>query len=772
MNSTCVRHRRLGLKVVLGLGILLGVCSLTVKTSAAPGSAIDGTVKDLTGAVVPGAAVDCIDQLGTRVTTTTNSQGYFRCAISPRRSYQLVVNKPGFTSGTILVDPVRPGEAKTLEIKLRLSGRNDSVVVSASLSDQPITQVGSSMTVISKEELDQQAAQLVSDIVRQIPGLAVSDAGRRGGVTSMFARGGNSNYDLVLLDGIKLNDFGGGLGFDFAHLTADDVQSIEVVRGPQSALYGSEAIGATINIVTPHGEGAPAVTFQSEGGSFEMRRFAFGANGLNRGFDWDLNLSRLQSEGANFNDNYRNQNLFAHLSREISERTRLGLNFNANANDSGVPGAYGSDPDQTFFGLDLFSRDKNNNYATGGYLEHEFSPKIRERLESSVVSNNFRFISPIFGDSFTDNLRAGLRSETNVLISPHDVLAFGFEYQHERFFNSFVAEPSGAIFALRRNDFGYFAENRWNWQQRLFITAGLRIENFRTDGIPAVPFSHDQAISPSGIVSVNPKVSAAYFLRSPATGSGFSHAKLHGSFGTGIREPNGFELAFTSNPRLKPERSLSFDGGVETAWWNTRVVADVTYFFNDFKDQIVTLTGDLRNLSTFSSDNLGNARAQGLECVVSVQPNRSLRFSGQYTFLHAEILSLTGAPGRVQSIFKVGDPLLRRPAHSGALQAAWTRKRLTLTADAYFRGPTLEVEPNLGTFACDLGLPCLFHGTGYVDANVGGSYQFTNAVTGYARVNNFLNRRYEEVLGFPAYRLNFLAGIRIQLGGEKGWSLK
>ncbi len=733
---------------------------------------IEGQIKDPSGAVIRGARISCIDALGTTTARWSDDQGRFRFEVSPGISYQLLVSQPGFASGTVSVSPSKPAETRSFEIHLQLSARTDSVLVSASLIDQPVAQVGSSVTVITGDDLKNSAAPLVQDALREIPGLAVSSAGRRGGATSVFARGGNANYDLVLLDGVKLNDFGGGLGFDFAHLVADDVERIEVVRGPQSALYGSEAVGATINVITQHGEGTPRFSFLGEGGSYGTERWAAAVNGLTRGVGWALNLSRLSTEGANFNDNYRDQNASGRIGFEHSPRTHATFHFNLNANNAGAPGAYGSDPNQTFFGLDVLSREENNDYVFGGEFDHEFSSRFREHVSGNFLSRNFRFLSPTQGDSFSDNFRGTFRSESDLLLTPTDTLAFGFEYQRERFFNNFVTDQTGQIFALHRNNFGYFVENQWNWRQRLFLTAGVRIENFRTDEILGVPFSHDQNFPASSVLSTNPRMSASYFIRPKSMGGMFSYAKLHGSVGTGIRAPNGFELAFTSNPKLSPERSLSFDTGAEVSLWNSRALFDLTYFRNRFEDQIVTLTGDLRRLSTFSTDNLGNARAQGLEVTLTAQPSSKIRLGGQYTFLKSEILSLNGAPGRAQSIFRVGDPLIRRPSQSGSLFATWMHRHWMVSLDAVLRGMTTDTDPNLGTFACDLGLPCILKNPGYVVANLGGSYDITEAVTWYARVNNLLNQRYEEVLGFPAYRLNFVSGVRVNLGGERGLRLR
>ena len=245
----------------------------------------------------------------------------------------------------------------------------------------------------------------------------------------------------------------------------------------------------------------------------------------------------------------------------------------------------------------------------------------------------------------------------------------------------------------------------------------------------------------------------------------FGSTRVHGSFGTGIREPSGFELAFTDNPRLKPERSVSFDLGVEQRAFGNRAVFDATYFYNRFEDQIVTLGGSLANLSSFTSDNLGNSRAQGMEFSFRLQPVRSVQLNGTYTLDATSILALEGTNVAL-SPFQVGQPLIRRPKNSGFFNATWTHRRLALNSAVYVRGATLDIEPNLGTFACVLGMPCFFSTHGYTRADGGFSYRLPRGLEFYGRLNNFLNQKYEESFGFPALHLNFLAGVKFTFPAE------
>jgi len=254
-------------------------------------------------------------------------------------------------------------------------------------------------------------------------------------------------------------------------------------------------------------------------------------------------------------------------------------------------------------------------------------------------------------------------------------------------------------------------------------------------------------------VSVNPRVATSYLLREAPSAGAFGTARLHGSFGTGIREPNGFDLAFTNNPHLKPEKNISFDAGIEQRFIADRAIFDVTYFYNRFKDQIVVLGGSLTNLSSFTSDNLANSRAQGLETSLRLRPLRSLELSACYTWLDTSILAIDGST-LVSSPFHVGQPLLRRPRSSASYNVTWRHRRLTLNTNAFIRGATLDLEPN---FAAST-----FPNPGYVLANAGFSYQLPRGLEIHGKLNNFTNEKYEDVFGFPSLRLNFLAGIRFQ----------
>ena len=696
---------------------------------------------------------------------------------------------PGFPS-TAEVE-IREDQTRSVDLHLELSAVQQQVVVSASLEGALAPQLGSSVSAVSQQEIDDRGAQSVTDVLRGVPGVALDQSGRRGGATGVFIRGGDSNYNLVMVDGIQLNQFGGD--FDFAPLPADGVDHVEVTRGPESALFGSNAVTGVVNIVTRRGEGPPHFDFQAEGGNFTTRRFVTGGSGLTHGLSWAYDLSRLDSGGTVRNDRYRNQSAILSLGYRRSERRQVDFHFFGNANDAGAPGPYGSDPDDLYntpiypggptnYQLGLLTRDKQDMFGYEASYSEQITSCFRQVVTGSMATNDYYFRLPSSegGDFFSNNLRGVLNTRSEVTISNKDFLVAGFEYNREQYKNTYVADANGNLFLLPRTSLAYFVEDRWSPSSRLFVMAGLRLDDLSTHSLPSSgDYSGARPFIPaSNITKLNPRVSAAYMARKSDSGSWLGTTRLHGSFGTGIRAPDGFELAFTDNPHLKPEKSVSFDSGLEQRFFDSRALLDLTYFYNKFEDQIVTLGGSLTNLSSFISDNLGNSRAQGLEASFRLRPTRSLQVSGEYTLLGTAILALRcgsrentrcsalGGSSLVQAPFHVGQELIRRPRSSGGFHITWQRGRLTLNTNAYLRGRTLDLEPNYGAYACSFGLQCLFPDKGYVVLNGGFSYRLTHGLEIYGHLNNLLDRKYEEVLGYPALPLNFLAGVKFTFPAE------
>ncbi len=741
-----------------GLSVFLFFFILT----AARAATLEGAVLDPSGRAVPRARVNLLASRAVLDEREADAQGRYRFEGLGAGAYTLVANAPGFSASSLAVE-LSAGETRSVDLKLELTAIEQHVVVSASLGGALAPELGSSVSVITAEEMEARGAQSVSEALRGVPGVAVNQTGRRGALTSAFIRGGNSNYNLVLLDGVEVNQFGGD--FDLAPLAADGVDRVEVTRGPASALYGSNAVTGVVNIVSRRGEGPPRFSALAEGGSFTTRRFSTGGSGLGRGLAWAYDVARLDSGGVVPNDDYRNQSAYFSLGYRRSARRQLDFHFFGDANSAGSPGPYGSDPEHLFTGIDRISRDKQNLFAYQGNYAEQFSSRFRQVVTASVATNDYYFLSPNASfcaprcDSFSNNLRGIVNTQSEVTVSSRDFLVAGFEYNREQIRNTFVAGAGGTPFLLPRTSRALFAENRWIPTARWSVIAGLRLDDIRTHELLPDPFAPRPLLPASSVTKVNPRVSAAFLARQGGAGSGLGATRLHASFGTGIRAPNGFELAFTNNPKLKPEKSLSFDAGVEQRFAANRATLDLTYFHNRFKDQIVTLGGSLANLSSFTSDNLANSRAQGAEVALRVRPTSSLAVEAMYTRLNSAILALDGSV-LSQSPFEVGQPLIRRPRNSGGANITWHHGRWMLNTNATVRGPVLDVEPNFGASAG------LFRNKGYWLANAGFAYRLPRGVEVYGRLNNFLNQKYEESFGFPSLHLNFLAGVKFNFPAE------
>jgi outer membrane receptor protein involved in Fe transport len=731
------------------------------------GATIRGTVYDPDGRAVPDAEVTLLGSLIAAGEMRTDSRGEYKFDGLDGGIYTIVANLPGFTS-----DPAEikvEGNADSVnDVHLKLSAVQQQVVVSASLGGALAPEVGSSVTVVSHQEIEDQGFETVADALRNVPGVEINRTGQQGAVTSAFIRGGNSNYNLIMIDGIPMNDFGGA--FDLAPLPTAGVDQVEVLRGPQSALYGSNAVAGTINIVSEQGDGSPHFNFSGEGGSYDMYRLTTGGAGLTDGFSWAYNLSLVSTQGPVIFDTYRNQTSFVSLGYSRSPRRKFVVHFFGDAGRAQFPGPWGSDPYDLFPGIPAaYTKQVQDLFGYQASETEQFSSRVQQVSTVSVATDQYSFPATpgSFGSaSFTNNLRLVANTRSEIAVSSKDVLVAGFEYDREQYKDTFVASPTGIPFDLPRDSYAFFAENRWNPGSRWFLSTGLRVDNIQTGSLPADEVNARRPFIPAtSVTQVDPRISVAYVARQSSDGL-FGITRIHSSFGTGIRPPDGFELGFTDNPELKPERSTSVDAGVEQRFLNDKAVLDVTYFYNRYKDQIVTLGNGFSGLSPYLSANLAKSRAYGIESSLRLRPARSLEIMGEYTWLNTAVLALDGSTG-VQLPFFVGEPLLRRPRSSAGYNVTWTHGHLMLNSNASIRGTVLDLEPNEGTFTCTFEPQCVFRNHGYVDVNAGFAYQFPRGIEIYGQLNNLLNREYEESFGFPALRLNFTSGIRLELPARR-----
>ncbi|HWE49668.1 MAG TPA: TonB-dependent receptor [Bryobacteraceae bacterium] len=703
---------------------------------------VKGIVLDPSGAPVSGAQVAAINQVGVIVQQITDDSGGYDFNVSPLfEGVQLRVTASGFQTVTV------PEGASM--IRLALEPQSDSIRVTGSAIDVPASQQGTSVSVITSKEIRERNEAQAVDLMRELPGMVFAQSGARGSVADLFVRGGDSKYNLVMLNGIPINSFYYGGLFDFSQIPSDFIEEIDVARGPQSAIYGSYANGSVVNFVTRSPENGPSLDVVAEGGTHDENRFSLSGSDLYKGWGVTGSFSSLLANGPVRNSDYRNDNGFLALEHRWYTQSVFAFG-DFNSNDVGEPGPYGSNPAGLFPGLDLVSRSKNNTSTYGIHYQNDFSARARLDVTTGFSLNNNFYVSP-YGDSFNKDIRAYGDGRGTFQVLSFWTLAGGFAFTREEMKNTYVATTNGYSFPLRRDNEGIYLDNQFAFGGKLFINAGVREEIYQTAFVPGDAFGFPARPDfPARTDSrLNPKISGAYMVL-PAV-------RIHASFGTGIRPPGGADLAFTDNPALKPERTEGYDIGVQERFLAGKMSLDATWFRNRYRDLIVSLGGSLATLSAFQTDNIANALAKGAEFSAKYRPNTWFSATANYMWLETEVLSLNGGAGLVEKYFYLGQPLLRRPKQSGSAVATFHYGKVDANLIAYVRGHDLDVEPNYGASAG------LYRDAGYVNAGINLNYRVRGNLTAYFNLRNALDRRYEEIYGFPAPLLNFVAGMKWSL---------
>lgn len=695
---------------------------------------ITGTVLDPNGDPVPRAAVRLLAADGTEVVRTrTNTQGRFRFDDLTATAYTLAAELVGFEPATRNVTP-----GSEVEVTLELAPVREQVVVTATRTQAPSAQVGASTSVITRQEMENRLALPVSELLRSLPGVAVVRSGGLGAITSLFVRGGESDYNKVLLDGIVLNEPGGTFFFD--NLMTENLERVEVVRGPQSALFGSDAMTSVIQLFTRRGRAEtlrPRFTFSAEGGSNDTWQTRARMSGQVAAFDYSLLWARLSTDNREPNSAFHNTTLSGNFGLELNDRTTLRVIARGELGRVGTPGPTVFQPPD----LDAFFRRRDG--SLGLSLRNQSTSFWEQRLtygfaKSRQVSRNLIADFPF--DFLNDNRRHHLSYQSDWhagqagrALGQH-VFTFAFEWDREQ--GAFGDRLFGqAPVQAQRDNFGYVVQHQAIWG-RLFLTNGFRVEDNDSFGTSAVP-----------------RTSVAYLLRQ---GSGLLGAtKLKFNFGLGIKEPALVESFspspfFLGNPALGPERIRSFDFGAEQRFGHDRGKLEVNWFDNRFRDQIAFVFDFRTFTGTFF--NIGRTKAKGAEVILELAPGWGLRGIGSYTFLDSQI---TRSTSPFSPVFREGQSLFRRPRHSGSLRLFWDWRRVNLTSSTVFVGRRVDSD----FFAAP---EPLTSNKGYTKWDLAWHYRSPHQVTYFGVVENLLNQDYMEALGFPALKLTFRAGARVE----------
>ena len=730
--------------------VFLNAAEAQPPRTATPLHTIAGSTADIRGVPLAGVRIEVRERDGDAVVTTlSDEKGAFTLELREGRylvSAQVVDFAP--IRGQAL--DVGSGAPQPLALVLQVPAIEQQIVVTANRTESPLAQVGSSVTILTGAQMRAEGIQWVADALRRVPGVTVSRSGGYGQLASLFMRGGESDYTKVLIDGIPVNDPGGA--FNFGTLSTSGIDRIEVVRGPQSALFGSDAIAGVVQIFTRRGTSErrlPRFEAAAEGGNYSSSFYSAGIQNRHERSDYAASFSRADTDGNVANGSFNNEVASANMGLQITPNTELRTVFRTEAGRSGVPG-------QSAFHRPEQDEYYRNRYFAGGMtLAHASSARWSQQLSYSVHDSTQWSVDPGDSGSFTSSYegrtapfesydypfrtlnqtrrqRVGLQSDLS--LGHSHLLTAGAEYEHE---SGVVGDPDAGPLDAVRDNAGVFFQDQWSAASRFYGTAGVRLEHNASFGFYAAP-----------------RVSAAVHLREQAPGEFWGLTKLKANFGLGIKEPTLVESFsnspfFRGNPDLQPEKSLSFDTGIEQYLGSGRGVLEVTYFENRFRNQIGFSITDYQTFEG-SFFNIGRTEARGIETAGRTPLGRSVELGASYTYLYSKVLE---SAADYDPAFAAGQSLFRRPRHSGRVDLRWSPARWTLAASVLLVGSRVDSDfSGLG----------LTRSAAYGTLDFAATYRIGYGLSAYAVVNNALNRDYMDVLGFPALRTNFRIGLRTE----------
>ena len=808
---------RWGMPAALVGVVLLWAPSLSAQSDDAT---VRGVVRDQLGARLPaevallrnGEAVD---------TMSTDARGEFAFEGLPADRYQVEARTGGFQ--TTVSEPAFVGASGSIiiEVTLPIGPLAQNVVVTAAASPQTEAIVGSPVTIIDQELMADLAKADVLEALRNVPGTQVTQIGGRGGTTNFFVRGGEADFNKVLIDGVPANDIGGA--FDFGTLSVGGVERIEVLRTANSVIHGTDALSGVIDITTPRGRSPqPELVYSIDGGNLNTFRHELSFGGVVDRFDYYLNVSQFDTDNELPNNAFHNDTLAGRLGYAIGNATDLSVTFRRIGTELGLPGA------TLFNGLsDDSSQDATLTFV-GITAQSQLSDRMTGTLRFASTDQSSHFVNPTptgeafdpfgFGANYLGE-RVTIDGANGFSTSGRAILDFGGSYpsvfDSDTSRRSFFGDVdysvsnildvsggarieheegiSGTTTSTERTNVGAFAEARASVTERLHLVGGIGYDHHEIFGNAATP-----------------RFSAAYYLRSPSQShAGLGDTKLTFNVGKGIKAPSVFDeqsslfillkslpgggdvITRTGIEGIGPERSRSLDVGVEQGVWGNRGRIRTAFFHNEFSDLIQFVNNAVLpqlgvppeaalSVPFGATVNAGSFRARGLETSAEASfIDQTLWVGGGYTYLDAVVTeSFTGsalAPSTNPAFPSVpigqfaplvGARPFRRPTHSGSLLVRYTQGPAQVALAGYFVGRTDD-----STFLSDA-----FFGTsmllpnhdltdGYQKVDLSGSYQVHPLLRWYASLENLLDADYTAAAGFPALGRTIRTGLTVGIGG-------
>ena len=740
------RRRRLGAALrPIRIFTCVSLLSIGASVSALAGD-ITGQVVDTTGRALPRAYVQVImDLRGPGV--FTDETGRFVLNVDVSIGCRLEASLTGFATTGVSCDQ------REQRITLPVAPVHESVIVSATRTDAPTSQAGASATVFTETDLARVQTPLLADLLASTPGAMMIRNGGPGTVTSLFMRGGESNYNKVLLDGVPLNEPGGT--YYLNNLSTENLERVEIVRGAYSSLFGSDAMASVIQLVTKRPDRSstrPHVAAQIDGGTYGTLHTSASATGAKGPLDYNIGVARFDSDNRVPNSALTNNTVSGNVGIALSGTSSLRFVGRTEREHVGTPG-------QTAFGRsDLDAFFERHDAIGSVQFDQQTSRTFRQRASYSLATSYQQSTNLIADPPFTATYQgriAGRQSSDFTSDTANRLHRHHADYQADlhvasgarlgdQLFTVLADWDGERVTAINRmskvetpnsrDNFGVSVQEQMLWP-RFFVTAGGRIEKNESFGTAFVP-----------------RVTAVYVVH-PSTAT-LGETRLKASAGTGIKEPTllqSFSLSpfFLGNPDLKPERSRSAEIGVEQRLAADRAKIALTYFHNRFSN-VIQLISDP---ATFEGKyfNTGVTRGRGIELTTEAVPSRYLRARAGYTLLDGKVIE-SAVPG--DTVFGLGHELFRRPRHSGSVGATVIWQRVTGDLNGRFVGRF--VDSDFGLFS-----PSFAQNPGHTIWDARLSFAVTRQLTALLTIDNLTNHDYSEPFGYQPLLRTVRIGARV-----------
>lgn len=621
------------------------------------------------------------------------------------------------------------------------SYRLHEVVVSATKSKLLEYETASSVTVIDSSRINDLNKNNVLGLLKGVHGLSITTQGSPGSLSYVYMRGANPGQTLVLIDGIEMNMPNDPANtFDFADLPVDDIQRIEILRGPQSTLYGSDALAGVIDIITKKGYGKPKYFFSTEAGSYSTFKGTAGLSGSFNSANYSLTISRFQSKGFS-SASSRYGNTEKDGTQNLNLVSRLGYNFSANFNLNFFARYTNAKTDFDQHG-GLFGDDSTYiyNLEEQAYrAESElnlFDGMWKQKAGVSFLRNvrKYSFDSTLYNNAMSRSIYEGNKLkfdwQNDIELNSQNILTLGLETEKEMtnsdyYYSSIYGVTSSVFPDKSAVTTGIFLQHQLKFENSFFNTAGVRYDKHSRFG-PVVTF----------------RIAPAYIFWKTGT-------KIRATYGTGFKAPSLFYLFDPAygNQDLKPEKSRGWDAGIEQYLFHYQITAGFTYFNNKFTNLFGFDAG------TFKTININSAETKGFEVYLTGNLTSALNLNLNYTFTDAKDTSPDTTDG--------GKPLLRRPKNKVALDFNYNLdNKAGFNIEAVFVGQRDDKKfttyPSYSVARVKL--------ADYTVINLACSYQMTKKIRLYGRIENLFNKYYEDIFGYATPGLSGYLGVKLNIG--------